>query len=61
LDRLTAGSCLVAYLPSGLLFKERPQVVPDRWIVIYYKNSNQGGTPLLSQVMNLSFLSLNRV
>jgi hypothetical protein len=36
LKSFSAGSSLVADLPSALLLEQRPQVVPDRRVVVYH-------------------------
>lgn len=41
LKRFSPSPRLVANLPAALLLEESPKIVPDRRVVVYYKNSNQ--------------------
>src|ERR1035438_5496685 len=41
LQRFSSVSSLVANLPGALLLEQSPQVVPNRRVVVYHKNSNQ--------------------
>ncbi len=46
LKRFFSGASFVANLPGALLLEESPQIMPDRRVVVDYKNSNQAALPL---------------
>jgi hypothetical protein len=45
LQRFSSGPRLCANLPSALLLKQSPQIVPDCRVVVYHENSNQSALP----------------
>src|ERR1700722_15014563 len=49
-----ASASLVADLPSALLLEQRPQIMPDRRVVVYHQNSNQGVLPFKIRMQSVT-------
>lgn len=50
LKRFTAGSSFVANMPCALLLQERPEIVPNRRVVIDHENTNQSARPFTGYI-----------